>query len=79
MIVNWPAKPIITPLGILSTPEKSFKDNVVPMPNMMICIRGIMSPESLKSPTWIKYCGKYIAAVTAAKIMIVKTYPFNIS
>jgi hypothetical protein len=45
------------------------------MPNIIICRRGIINNFNWKLPREVKYWGKNIEAVTAAKIHIVNENP----
>ena len=57
IIIKWLPTPINTPFGILITPAKSLRPMDVPMPNIISCKSGVISPDSLKPFTWTKYCG----------------------
>ena len=79
MITNWLPTPISTPLGFFMTSTKSPIPIEVPIPNMMTCMSGMMRADNLREPQAMKYSGKYKAPVTAANIIVVKTYPLKAS
>jgi hypothetical protein len=76
IMVNWKKTPRTTALGERITSAKSPIFIVDPIPNMMICRRGMMKILNLNSPIPTKGSGKMSVKMTAAMMLNVNSKPF---
>ena len=75
MIAYWQRMPTKTAHGMARTREKSATLSVVPIPNMMIWMRGTMRAFVSNVPQRTNSCGQVIDTATVARTASVKPKP----